>query len=82
MKENTKQRNTMNKLFNKNFWTAEKRSWLYKVVVAGLPLLVAIGAVTGDMAQLILNVIAAVLGVGAGGLALVNLTPDIDYSEE
>lgn len=54
----------------------EKRAWLYKVAVAGVPLLVAIGTVTGDMAQLILNVIAAVLGVGAGGMALSNLTPD------
>jgi len=61
------------------FWTAERRAWLYKVAVAGVPLLVAIGVVTGDMAQLILNVIAAVLGVGAGGMALTNLTPDNVY---
>jgi hypothetical protein len=66
----------MNELFDKGFWNAEKRAWLYKVAVAGVPLLVAIGTVTGDMAQLILNVIAAVLGVGAGGMALSNLTPD------
>ena len=66
----------MNELFDKGFWSMEKRSWLYKVAVAGVPLLVAIGTVTGDMAQLILNVIAAVLGVGAGGMALSNLTPD------
>lgn len=58
------------------FWNAERRAWLYKVAVAGVPLLVAIGTVTGDMAQLILNVIAAVLGVGAGGMALTNVTPD------
>jgi len=61
------------------FWTAERRAWLYKVAVAGVPLLVAIGVVTGDMAQLILSVIAAVLGVGAGGMALTNLTPDNVY---
>jgi uncharacterized membrane protein len=66
----------MNEIFDKGFWNAEKRSWLYKIAVAGVPLLVAIGTVTGDMAQLILNVIAAVLGVGAGGMALSNLTPD------
>ena len=66
----------MNELFDKGFWTMEKRSWLYKVAVSGVPLLVAIGIVTGDMAQLILNVVAAVLGVGAGGMALSNLTPD------
>lgn len=63
-------------MFSEGFWTAERRAWLYKVAVALIPLLVAIGIVTGDMAQLILSVIAAVLGVGAGGMALSNLTPD------
>jgi len=66
----------MNEVFDKGFWSMEKRAWLYRIAVAGVPLLVAIGTVTGDMAQLILNVIAAVLGVGAGGMALSNLTPD------
>jgi len=61
------------------FWTAERRGWLYKVAVAAVPLFVAIGTVTGDLAQLILNVIAALLGVGAGGMALTNLTPDNVY---
>lgn len=46
------------------------------MAVAAVPLFVAIGIVTGDMAQLILNVIAAVLGVTAGGMALSNVTPD------
>ena len=58
------------------WWTAERRAWLYKVAVAAVPLLIAVGLVTGDMAQLILNVLAAVLGVGAGGMALTNVTPD------
>ena len=58
------------------FWTAERRAWLYKVAVAGVPLMVAVGIVTGDLAHLILNVLAAVLGVGAGGMALTNVTPD------
>lgn len=66
----------MDKLFEPTFWDAGRRAWLYKVAVALIPLLVAIGIVTGDMAQLILSVIAAVLGVGAGGMALSNLTPD------
>lgn len=60
----------------RRWWTAERRAWLYKVAVAAVPLLIAVGIVTGDMAQLILNVIAAVLGVGAGGMALTNVTPD------
>lgn len=58
------------------FWTAARRAWLYKVAVSMVPLLIAVGVVTGDVAQLVLNVIAAVLGVGASGMALSNLTPD------
>jgi len=58
------------------WWTAERRAWLYKVAVAAVPLMIAIGLVSGDMAQLILNVLAALLGVGAGGMALTNVTPD------
>jgi len=66
----------MNELFTKSFWTAERRRWLYQVAVAAVPLLIAIGFLTEDIAQLVLNVIAAVLGVGAGSMALTNLTPD------
>lgn len=66
----------MDEFMTKAFWTAERRAWLYKVAVAAVPLCVAVGIVTGDIAQLVLNVIAAVLGVGAGGMALSNVTPD------
>ena len=66
----------MNDVFTKRFWTAEKRAWLYKVAVSAVPLMIAIGIITDDIAQLVLNVLAAVLGVGAGGMALSNLTPD------
>lgn len=65
-----------NELFSKSFWTATRRRWLYQVAVAAVPLLIAIGFVTEDIAQLVLNVIASVLGVGAGTMALTNLTPD------
>jgi len=58
------------------WWTAERRAWLYKIAVSLVPLCVSIGIVTGDEAQLVLNVIAALLGVGAGGMALANVTPD------
>lgn len=58
------------------WWTAERRQWLYQVAVAAVPLLIAIGLVTGDIAALILNVLAAVLGVSATGMALTNVTPD------
>lgn len=58
------------------WWTAEKRAWLYKIAVAAVPLLIAVGIVSGEMAQLILNVLAAILGVSATGMALTNVTPD------
>jgi uncharacterized membrane protein len=63
-------------LFTKTFWNAARRRWLYQVAVAAVPLLIAIGFLTPDLAQLVLNVIAAVLGVGAGTMALTNVTPD------
>jgi thiosulfate reductase cytochrome b subunit len=58
------------------FWNMQRRAWLYSVMVSLVPLLVAIGLLTGDTAQLVLNVVAAVLAVGGGSMALSNLTPD------
>ncbi len=66
----------MDEFMTKQFWTAERRRWLYQVAVAAVPLLIAIGFLTEDIAQLVLNAVAAVLGVGAGGMALTNITPD------
>ena len=66
----------MKEIISPDFWTAARRAWIYKTAVAAVPLLIAVGIVTGDMAQLILNVLAAVLGVSASGMALTNLTPD------
>lgn len=58
------------------FWTMRRRSWLYSIATSLIPLLVAIGFMTGDTAQLVLNVLAAILAVGSGSMALANLTPD------
>jgi hypothetical protein len=58
------------------FWTMKRRSYLYSVALSLVPMLVAIGFLTGDVAQLVLNVIAAVLAVSSGSMALANLTPD------
>jgi DhnA family fructose-bisphosphate aldolase class Ia len=63
-------------IFKEKFWTETRRAWLYKVAVALVPLLVAVGTVTQETAQLILNVCAALLAVGAGGMALGNMKPD------
>jgi predicted Kef-type K+ transport protein len=58
------------------FWTMKRRSYLYSVALSLVPVLVAVGFLTGDVAQLVLNVIAAALAVGSGSMALANLTPD------
>lgn len=58
------------------FWNSARRAWVYGIIVALVPLLVAVGTITGDIAQLILNVAAAILAVGGSTLALSNLTPD------
>ncbi|WP_406709371.1 hypothetical protein QEV61_04770 [Trueperella pyogenes] len=54
----------MEKLF-----TAEVRTWLYGISVALIPLLVTAGVLAGDSAQQVLNLVAAVLGLGNAGLA-------------
>jgi uncharacterized membrane protein len=58
------------------FWTMKRRSYLYSVALSLVPMLVAVGFLTEGLAQLVLNVIAAVLAVGSGSMALANLTPD------
>lgn len=58
------------------FWNMRRRSWLYSIATSLVPLLVAVGFMTGDIAQLVLNVAAAILAVGSGSMALANLTPD------
>jgi len=58
------------------FWNMQRRSYLYSVALALVPMFVAVGMLTGDLAQVILNVLAAILAVGSGSMALANLTPD------
>jgi uncharacterized membrane protein len=66
----------MGKLLDPKFWNMKRRSWLYSIATSLIPLLVAIGFMTGSTAQLVLNVVAAILAVGSGSMALANLTPD------
>jgi uncharacterized membrane protein len=58
------------------FWTMKRRSYLYSVALSLVPMLVAVGFLTEGLSQLVLNVVAAVLAVGSGSMALANLTPD------
>lgn len=66
----------MDEVLKPAFWTMKRRAWLYSIASSMVPLLVAIGLITGDTAQLVLNVVAAILAVGSGSMALSNLTPD------
>ena len=49
--------------------TPEVRTWFYGVSVATIALLVALGLLDADLDDTILNLIAAVLGLGNAGLA-------------
>lgn len=48
------------------------RAYIYGIVLAAIPLLQFFRLVPGDAIPLIVNVVTAVLGVGAAGLALPN----------
>ncbi len=55
---------------------AAVRAWIYGVAVVVAPLLVAYNVASTEEVALWLNVVGAVLLVGANGLALANVTPD------
>lgn len=44
--------------------TPARRLWLYRVLLAALPLLIAYGALTADQAALWIAAAAAILGIG------------------
>lgn len=64
----------MGKWLNK----AVHRKWLYQVAMAGIPLLVAYGAVSESVAPLWAALVGSIL---VPGLALSHLTPDSDSAE-
>lgn len=64
-----------------NFWTPTRRAWLYRVASAAIPLLITLGVLAPDLGGPILQFIAAILGVGAMGLALANVPADESKDE-
>ena len=46
------------------------RKWIYGIIAASVPLLISIGAISGEVGQQILNVAAAVLAIGGSVLAI------------
>jgi hypothetical protein len=53
--------------------TPEVRRWVYGIIAATVPLLVTLGTITGDVAQQLLNVAAAMLAIGGSALAIANV---------
>lgn len=73
---------------NKWIPSPELRLWFYRVAGAVVPLLIALGFLTGEIAQLVLNIVAAVLAVGTPVLAGANTprltsgdVPDVSVKE-
>jgi hypothetical protein len=48
------------------------RRYIYRVILAAIPLLLLFGIIQGDAVTPIANAAAALLGLGAAGLALPN----------
>lgn len=63
-------------IFSARFWTAGRRLWLYNIAIASIPLLIALGIMTEDIASMVLFVIAAILGVTTNSMATQNIKPD------
>lgn len=65
-----------------NIWhwinSREGRKWLYAVALAVLAILTAYDIIADEMAPLWINLIGAILGIGAAGMALNNLPPKED----
>ena len=51
------------------------RKWIYGIVAAVIPVLVILGVLTTEDTQVWLNLAAAILGLGAAGLAVPNTPP-------
>lgn len=56
----------------------EVRKWIYGIIAATVPLLIALGTISGDLGQQILSVAAAVLAVGGSALAISNVPKEDD----
>jgi Na+/H+ antiporter NhaA len=56
--------------------SATTRSWIYKVLMAVVPLLVTLDIITSEIAGHVLSIAAAVLAMGGSALAMANVTPD------
>lgn len=51
----------------------EVRKWIYGIIAATVPLLIALGSITDEVGAQVLNVAAAVLAIGGSALAISNV---------
>ena len=58
--------------------TPATRKWIYGVIAAVVPLLVAIGILSEELASPILNIFAAILTFGGSALAFSNVPSNED----
>lgn len=63
------------------FFTAKNRAWLYRIAIAAVALVTAVGLLDPSQSPLWLALIAAVLGIAAPVTALRHITPDSDGAE-
>lgn len=52
--------------------SVKTRRYIYSIAISVMPLLIALGYLQTGVAELVLNIASAVLGVGASALALKN----------
>ena len=53
------------------WFTDARRAWFYRIALAGIPLLVAVGVLADNLAPLVISLVAAVFSTG---MATVNTT--------
>ena len=63
-------------------FTPEIRKNIYRVATAVVPLLVTLGILTDDIAGHVLNIVAALLAMGASTLAWQNVAPTLPEEHE
>jgi hypothetical protein len=56
--------------------SATTRSWIYRVIMAVVPLLVTLDIITSEIAGHVLSIAAAILAMGGSALAMANVTPE------
>lgn len=54
----------------------EVRKWIYGIIAATVPLLIALGSITNEVGAQVLNVAAAVLAISGSALAISNVPSD------